>query len=196
MCLPRICPYLFLEKNKYTPPAGQSVYQRSNLVQNHLKSLENNNLPVSVDMDHKGTNSHQQQQSYEMEGGQPEIAVDDDPLMQIDETGKKNDGGVQDASQQNHLLIHPSGRGTYSRTQTNESEYQASIFQKVANRVFRPTENINRRIKRPMEFRLFYWMGLTFLFLECLIYLALIISINAFFKARDQNSNLIIRMLV
>lgn len=128
-----------------------------------------------------------------MEGGHPEISVEDDPLMQIEETGKQ---GAGDASQQNLLNPHPSGRGTYSRTQTNESEYEASIFHKVANRVFRPSVNINRRIKRPMEFRLFYWMGLTFLFLECLIYLALIISIDTFFRARDENSNLIVRMLV
>ena len=56
--------------------------------------------------------------------------------------------------------------------------------------------DIDRQIKRPAEFRLFYWLGLWFLLFQFLIYLALVISINFIFDATADNENNFIRLFV
>ena len=52
-----------------------------------------------------------------------------------------------------------------------------SLYRKMKKRMLQT--NIDRQIKRPIEFRIFYWLGFLFLFMQTLVYMGAAFRVDA-----------------
>lgn len=70
----------------------------------------------------------------------------------------------------------------------------------MKKRMFQAQREIDRQIKRPIEFRIFYWMGLIFLFIQTLVYSGAAFQIDALtdlsHRGEDTDLNYFVRLLI
>lgn len=163
-----------------------------------IGTLETENDSRSVSLRYQPDDRTAENQHYDMEGGQPEISHDGAGFNSCDysltsslkstERAQRITGNKSNFNETSHFLS--------ALPDNNEK----SLIQKMKKKMLKAQGDIDRRIKRPIEFRIFYWMDLVFLLIQTLVYSGAAFRIDSLtdlsHKAEDTQANAFVRLLV